>query len=585
MLSARSHRRSADICASCRARKVRCDRRRPICGICARLQLSCSFDEHTASSRSHPKNSISTPGRLRAKQACLSCHRRKSRCDGETPSCARYTSLRLDCTYPSPISDQHNVSKDFPTLPTLPTLPLSQGTRLEHHVAHQISSSISSTASPSSLGHSTISNFLVERGKRSVTDNVDFMMRVFDVFFRSLHHVPGFAFLHRKSLVQRYNAGIIDEGLLLALAAVTATFADLTSSAREASSKWADDSEFIILQNIKNPSLTKIQGLALLIKHRMLTREFAKAFMLTAIAVRFAMALRLNYENDKMCNLARESRRRLMWSLFLVDAQLASGYRDFSVCSFDTIHIRLPCPERDFEMDLCHDVPGLSDSFSMSSPVELGILAQYIRVAWLRSKVLQWNKKIALLRLESVSGVPQTVSALSGQLEQFRSNLPESLSYSEANMRVRAYSPELFQFVMIHIMLHSSYYNLFRLSLPTLKEALPVTALAALQEDFVQHCRSQCFEHAEAVMKIISNLMLCIPESPTLDIDLAVCSYQALRLLFYAQRTGVGNFPMTVDTLMNYAGQCINFFALYPEASGSIRAMVRLLSLPQDCSY
>jgi hypothetical protein len=411
------------------------------------------------------------------------------------------------------------------------------------------------------------------------------MMRVFDVFFRSLHHVPGFAFLHRKSLVQRYNAGIIDEGLLLALAAVTATYADLTSSAREASSRWADDSESIILQDLKTPSLTKIQGLALLIKHRILTKEFAKAFMLTAIAVRFAMALRLNYENDKMCNLARESRRRLMWSLFLVDAQLASGYRDFSVCTVDTIHVRLPCPERDFEMDLYHSVPGLSDSFSMSSKVELGILAQYIRIAWLRSEVLQYNKKIALLRDESIASVPQTVSALSDQLEQFRSNLPRSLSYSEANMRVRAYSPELFQFVMIHIMLHSSYYNLFRLSLPTLKEALPVTALAALQEDFVQHCRNQCFEHAEAVMKIIGNLMLCIPESPALDIDLAVCSYQALRLLFYAQRTGVGSFPMSVDTLLDHAGQCINLLALYPEGSGSIRAMVRLLCFPQACSY
>ena len=58
-------------------------------------------------------------------------------------------------------------------------------------------------------------------------------MRAFDAFFRHVHHIPMFSFLHRASLMERYHAGTLDHSLLLAIIGITALLADLGSGMDE----------------------------------------------------------------------------------------------------------------------------------------------------------------------------------------------------------------------------------------------------------------------------------------------------------------------------------------------------------------
>lgn len=82
-------------CATCRARKVRCNGANPICSNCKRLNLPCSYNEADADDWT-----VSLP-RRRVKQACITCHSRKARCSGHMPSCDRCRQQGSKCTYPA----------------------------------------------------------------------------------------------------------------------------------------------------------------------------------------------------------------------------------------------------------------------------------------------------------------------------------------------------------------------------------------------------------------------------------------------------------------------------------------------------
>ena len=88
--------RSANICAECRARKVRCDGRRHVsgCSNCERLNLSCSFQR--PGSRSSPELHLE---RRRVRLACASCHSLKARCSGQLPKCQRCRTKGIECVY------------------------------------------------------------------------------------------------------------------------------------------------------------------------------------------------------------------------------------------------------------------------------------------------------------------------------------------------------------------------------------------------------------------------------------------------------------------------------------------------------
>jgi len=79
---------TANTCVTCRARKVRCDGRRPICTNCERLGFGCSYDENVGVEVVQGESNgaaISVP-RRRVRQACQNCHARKARCSGAMPS-------------------------------------------------------------------------------------------------------------------------------------------------------------------------------------------------------------------------------------------------------------------------------------------------------------------------------------------------------------------------------------------------------------------------------------------------------------------------------------------------------------------
>lgn len=112
--------------------------------------------------------------------------------------------------------------------------------------------------------------------------------------------------------------------------------------------------------------------------------------MLMATLARFAFTLRLNYGNTNLCSLAQESRRRLMWSIYVLDTLLAGGLPEFTLCPSDVLHLSLPNEETAFELDTSYANVPLCRSNDESEKADIGLLGYYIRVIYLRDTVLRY---------------------------------------------------------------------------------------------------------------------------------------------------------------------------------------------------
>jgi hypothetical protein len=137
--------------------------------------------------------------------------------------------------------------------------------------------------------------------------------------------------------------------------------------------------------------------------------DYAGAFMLSAITARMTQALQINleYSPDILCTdissplsvSARESRRRLFWSCYVMDSWVGSGVDQLTLLHERDIKIQLPCNERNF----LQQIPCITETISsnqilrflpeemkLKNPSEnMGMVAQFIRIAELRKKVLR----------------------------------------------------------------------------------------------------------------------------------------------------------------------------------------------------
>jgi len=390
--------------------------------------------------------------------------------------------------------------------------------------------------------------------------------RAFESFFRHVHHIPMFSFLHRASLMERYHAGTLDRSLLLALIGITSLLTDMGPGMDEYGDRCIEDAASICLGELEKPSILRLQALVIVVKHHILSKRFSSAFMLHAVTSRFATALRLNHENPSLCFLARESRRRLMWSIYMIDSALAGGQPDFAIWpdAERQILIQLPCNERHFEFDLPEVTeqlrPPPPDTQGIMPPLPdvVGFMALHVRIHWMRTRILQCTLKAATSpSLEELAALPGRCAELAAELDVFEARLPLSFRWSEANLRLRTYSPRLGIFVMTHVWWRQCHLDLYRLFLAGLKEALPPTAMAQMDPHFVVQGRRKCYEHAKAMADMFAQLLTLGSDAPMTDIDLPGCAFQCSRILYHGLQTAADEMGFTLEGVRELATVCL----------------------------
>ncbi|ODA83064.1 hypothetical protein RJ55_01573 [Drechmeria coniospora] len=535
--------KSPSTCSACRARKVRCDGLRPLCSNCQRLSFPCSYDDDDADvgHRSLP--------RRRAKRACLACHGRKARCSGHVPSCDRCRAQGLECVYRP--SRRRTAPRE--TCGQADAGPDGDDAADDAHPD-------SDTPLTDRPGTETPSTLDLDLELTCPDESFDALVRrTLDQFFRHVHHIPMYSFLHRASLMEQYNAGKVDKALLLALVGITSCLTDMGPGLADYGDRCVDNAEALIFAHYTRPSTFKIQALVFIVKHRILSSKFSSAFILFSLASRFAAALRLNYDNPNLCFLARESRRRLIWSLYCMDSAISSGHRDFSLWRADNLHICLPCNERNFEFDLPQQteklIPPLDEPAGPRAE-DVGSIALHVRIFHLRQKISEFTKSLLVGPAVDALDLQATVLSLHQHLDDFANRLPASFQFSENSLRLRAYSPRICVFVMIHVWWRQCHCDLYRVALAGFRDALPRRVLDCLDDGFVRHCRRQCLDHSLAMADIFSKMQK-LGAKPVADLDLALCAYQCARMLKYAFHVGTDTSALTADAVTAQARLCL----------------------------
>lgn len=80
-----------------------------------------------------------------------------------------------------------------------------------------------------------------------------------------------------------------------------------------------------------------------------------------------------------------------MWAVYVLDTFLAGGIPEFTLCPSSVLHISLPNEEMRFELDTSYVNVPLYGRGDGSEEGDIGLLGHYIRVIYLRDKVLRYE--------------------------------------------------------------------------------------------------------------------------------------------------------------------------------------------------
>lgn len=75
-----------------------------------------------------------------------------------------------------------------------------------------------------------------------------------------------------------------------------------------------------------------------------------------------------------------------MWSIFTTDTLYSSGKTEFTSCTTETLHIRLPCNEKSFSMDMPVPTGLLNSDPNASGESNVGLLGYCLRVLDIRDR-------------------------------------------------------------------------------------------------------------------------------------------------------------------------------------------------------
>ncbi|KAI1371869.1 fungal-specific transcription factor domain-containing protein [Hypoxylon crocopeplum] len=519
------------ICSQCRIRKVRCDGRQNICQNCDRLGFECSFQQSPG--KSPGQYVVKLPERRRRMQACIPCHSKKTRCLGELPSCSSCVRRNRVCSYRR----------------TKRNAGIARGSDLAE-VQEADDESVQEHAGDASPGQDI---GIVGPAEGPALDP-ETTMSLMEDYFQHLYPLPSFAFLHKPTVLQRCRDTAMNETLKLAICAITALQLQRTSFCHDL---WVQQAEQSILQQIGRASIFNLQALILVIRYRIESGEFPTAFMLAALAARTALALRLNYERPELSDVAQEARRRLFWALYLLDDFFCVGLREFELCPEETIHLQLPCDEEHFEAgQYVHT--GLLRPASPENAI-VGLRGVFLRLTSVRRAIMRFNRRVGLGD-ELSSTIGRSIQRFEEELRLLRANLRPLDQYSVSNLTSCRWQA---QFLMLHMSWHQCHCDLYRLGLDGYSEAAPSPVLIAIHPRDRVAMQFKCLEHAENIIRIVSDFSNHGNSECLLERDAAVCAFESARLVMFGSR--IPGTASNLDVAINKAKLSLNLITrLFP---------------------
>lgn len=388
-------------------------------------------------------------------------------------------------------------------------------------------------------------------------------------------------FLHIPSFMERFdNPDLLytkDSGLIYIMCALAAPFYyaktidvmedGLNSSVRflNAGKGWADSAMRHVFSNFGNPEIECLMTEVLLQEYYLRIGDYAKGFLISGVISRHIQMLQLNLEYDfdilcqqsKLSVVAKESRRRLIWSCYLLDAFIECGIDQLRFVSSEDIQVQLPCLEDLF----IRRIPCITEMLSRSKLLPfvdqpLGILttdnldmrAFYIRAMAIRAKILKYVKQLE-------GEVPWEVSdnsqfyKLDKELKDLEDSIPDTFKMSSENTYIFKASGRLNLYFGLHILISQTFNDLYRVGVSNL--VFPDSATKWIRdnapEEFITRCHRMCANKAIRIASLLKDLWNC--DKPSLvDVPYVVHIQVCSSVLVTTLASWTGPEPLTPGT-------------------------------------
>lgn len=220
----------------------------------------------------------------------------------------------------------------------------------------------------------------------------------------------------------------------------------------EASKYYGEQARYLLKEVFDEPTVQRIQALVLLSSHEWGEGNSARSFVYVGIAARMALILGLGAEvnlpdeggvldeNEQLIYI--ESRRRTIWSIYMMDRCNSSGRNRSSAIKVSDIEVNLPCEEREFLFGIpgktlrYNDIIVRIKSKDIVSMQQMPVCNFTIVVFEIWSKVARWVGEMdgKLNRSRNLNS-DETYSQLTAELKHLQESLPNHLKFNEHNLQ------------------------------------------------------------------------------------------------------------------------------------------------------
>lgn len=395
------------------------------------------------------------------------------------------------------------------------------------------------------------------------------LLHLIDLYFQNVHPVRCLGFIHLPTFMRRFDdsAGHSNHDsdlILYMICALGAVFYALENFKLQknntllkplfkAGSGWAKVAENRLLSNIGDISVQGLMTALLLHDYQLRVGNHAKAFILSGLVPRMAQALQLNieYDFDVLCErddksldpIKKESRRRIMWACYLQDAYIECGVDQLKLLSASDIQIQLPTHEDGF----LSGTPYITEvqqqektlKFLSSNDIEklpnsplynMGPRAFFIRLIEIRSRILRFIKH--LHQAKSPWLPDSEFMALANELDLFVARMPPNVCESYDNLYIYKEHGQLAAFIGLHVALHQTFCDLYRIGMPSLSFPSNViqVILDSAPSTFLKKCYDMCFHHAICASRLMAR-MLKYKDKALVDWTLGMNAHECTRII------------------------------------------------------
>jgi hypothetical protein len=371
----------------------------------------------------------------------------------------------------------------------------------------------------------------------------DRVRQLIDVYFARVHSVRCLGFVHVPTFTQTVWGTSLQElepstsGLVAIMCALAAPFyyGRIAGAADEgapnpethffdAGRGWAAIALKAVFLAGGNQGIETLMTQILLHDYYLRVGDYAQAFLVSGMVARHFQLLQLSleYDTDVACLTSRmkasekESRRRVAWACYVLDALIECGIDQLRFISAGNIQVQLPCSEDLFARNTPAVtetlLPGQTLPFVNEESLQtdgaasnLDLRAYYIRAVAIRSKILRYVKHLqGEIPWEDTS----RFAPLRSELQVLENSLPEQYAMTPENTCLQKMAGRLNLYFGLHILLAQTYNDLYRVGVSRL--VFPHTATRWIRENappqFLHRCHHMCLTKAVDIASWLQEL-------------------------------------------------------------------------------